>query len=72
MRKLFCLLIPLLFVCFLSAEIVNPDKPKRGVWDFKLEKVWQIERAGEDVFGRPFSVLVSDKGFVYLYDAGNE
>ena len=72
MRKLFCFMTPLLFICFLSPDIVNTDKPKKGIWDFKLEKIWQIERAGEDVFGRPFSLLVSDGGFVYLYDAGND
>lgn len=68
MRKIVWLLVPLIFVFILSADIENPDKPKKGIWDFKLERIWQIERAGEDVFGRPFSLLVSEEGYVYLYD----
>ena len=72
MRKIVFFLISLLTVCFLSADIVNPDKPTKGIWDLKLEKIWQIERAGEDVLGRPFSLRVSGEGYVYLYDAGND
>lgn len=72
MRKIVWLLVPLIFIFILSADIENPDKPKKGIWDFKLERIWQIERAGEDVFGRPFSLLASDEGYVYLYDAGND
>ena len=72
MRKMGCLLIPFLVVIGLSADVENADKPKMGVWDFQLEKVWQIEKAGEDVFGRPFSLVVSDEGYVYIYDAGND
>ena len=72
MQKIVCLLVPLMFVCILSADVVNPDTSKKGVWDFQLEKVWQIEKAGEDVFGRPFSLVVSDDGHVCVYDAGND
>jgi hypothetical protein len=61
-----------MFVCFLSADVENPDKPKKGGWDFQLEEVWQIEKAGEDVFGRPFSLAVSEEELVYIYDAGND
>ncbi len=55
-QKKVCFLILLMFVCFLFADVDNPDKPKKGMWDFQLEVVWQIEKAGEDVFGRPFSL----------------
>ena len=72
MRKIFYLLVPLMIVCILSADLENPDKPQKGVWDFQLEKVWHIEKAGEDVFGRPFSLVVSDDGYVSVYDAGND
>jgi len=72
MRKIGCLLIPFLVVMSLSADVENADKPKKGVWDFQLEEVWQIRKAGEDVFGRPFSLLVSEEEHVYIYDAGND
>jgi hypothetical protein len=71
MKKMGCSLIFLLLVISLSADVENPDKPKKGMWDFQLEEVWAVKKAGEDVFGRPFSLLVSDEGHVYIYDAGN-
>jgi hypothetical protein len=61
-----------MLVFSLWADIENADKPKKGVWDFELEEVWQIEKAGEDVFGRPFSLLVSEDEHVYVFDAGND
>ncbi len=72
MRKIGCLLIPCLIVLGLSPDVENSDKPKKGMWDFDLEEVWQIEKAGEDVFGRPFSLTVSEEERIYIFDAGND
>jgi len=55
----------------LFSEVANKDKPQRGEWDFKLEKVWEIGKAGEDVLGRPQGILVSDDGTLYLSDEAN-
>lgn len=71
MRK-FLLLTTLL--CFLSTSVLssdvkNPDKPLKGQWDFKLKKVWETDRAGDAVFARLASLLVSDHGFIYLRDS---
>jgi hypothetical protein len=52
-------------------EVVNKDKPQRGEWDFKLEKVWEIGSAGDEVLGRPQGMLVSDDGILYLSDQSN-
>ena len=71
MHKMVRSLALLLLVISLSADVENRDKPKNGNWDFQLEEVWTVEKAGEDVFGRPFSLVVSDEGHVYIYDAGN-
>lgn len=71
MRKyLFCLLW---VICGLSllADVTNRDKPLKGEWDFKLEKIWEIDRAGDDVFGQPFSMTVSDDGMLYVFDPKN-
>ncbi len=72
MRKILCFLIPFIVVFILSADVENPDKPRKGLWDFQLERIWQVDRAGEEVFGRPFSLSVSDEERVYIYDAGND
>ncbi len=69
-------LIPLLLIFFpllkISPEIVNRDRPQRGEWDFKLEKVWEIKSAGDKVLGRPQGMLVSEDGTLYLSDQANK
>jgi hypothetical protein len=69
------LLIPILLFLFpmlmVFSEVANKDKPQRGEWDFKLEKVWEIGRAGDHVLGRPQGLLVSDDGTLYLNDEAN-
>jgi hypothetical protein len=65
------LCLPLITI-FSMAETVNPDKPLKGTWDFKPSKVWQIERAGEEVFALPFSLRVSEKDHVYIHDTRAE
>jgi hypothetical protein len=60
-----------MFIPLLLAEIQNPDKPQNGTWDFSPEKVWEVYRAGEDVFGEPDRIRVSDDGMVYISDPEN-
>ncbi|MGB7295753.1 MAG: 6-bladed beta-propeller [Candidatus Aminicenantales bacterium] len=67
--------IPILlmvFPAFLFPDIRNRDKPLKGEWDFRLEKVWQVEKAGEDVFGRPFTLTVAADETIYIFDAKND
>lgn len=52
-------------------DVANKDKPLHGEWDLKLEKVWEIDQAGDEVLGRPQGILVSDDGVLYLGDDGN-
>jgi len=61
----------ILLVVFLSAEVRNADKPERGEWDFELTKEWEIENAGSEVFGKPYRLLASDEGYLYVYDEAN-
>jgi 6-bladed beta-propeller len=69
------LLISIFLVLFLTVDIfpdvVNKDKPQHGEWDLKLEKVWEIDSAGDAVLGRPQGILVSDDGILYLNDEAN-
>jgi len=53
------------------SDVANKDKPLHGEWDFKLEKLWEIDRAGDEVLGRPQGMLVSDDGVLYVSDDGN-
>jgi len=69
------LLIPILLILFpmviIFPDVVNKDKPQHGEWDFKLEKVWEIDSAGDEVLGLPQGMLVSDDGILYLSDQAN-
>ncbi|UCC40148.1 MAG: hypothetical protein JSV96_01435 [Candidatus Aminicenantes bacterium] len=69
-RKLVLIIFLLSF--FFLANIQNPDKPLKGEWDFKLKKIWEIDRAGDDVFGRPFSLMATEDGILYVYDTANK
>lgn len=71
MKKMRLAFILFLSIAFLQAAVVNRDKPRKGEWDFKLEKVWEIDRAGDDVLGRPFTLTATEDGILYVYDPAN-
>lgn len=57
----FLILFILLTILLLLAEIQNPDKPLEGEWNFAPDKVWETYKAGEDDFGEPDRIRVSDE-----------
>ncbi|MCP4220816.1 MAG: hypothetical protein GY765_39680 [bacterium] len=69
MKKIILLTI-ILFVIILCvhAEVVNTDKPLKGQWDFNLKKVWEFDRAGDNVLGGPGPLAVSQKGDIVVRD----
>lgn len=67
---LILLLLLTLFASPSEVKTVNPDKPLKGDWDFKLEKTWTISKAGQDTLAAP-SVVVSDDGNVCVRDWKN-
>ena len=71
MKKMKLSFILFLSIAFLQAAVVNPDRPRKGEWDFKLKKVWEIGRAGDDLLGRPFSLTATEDGILYVYDTAN-
>jgi hypothetical protein len=64
------LLLLTLFASPAEVKTVNPDKPLKGEWNFKLEKTWTIYKAGQDAIAAP-SVVVSDDGTVCIRDWKN-
>ena len=71
MKKTKLVFILLLSIAFFQAAVVNRDKPRKGEWDFKLKKVWETNRAGDDLLGRPFTLTATEDGIVYVYDTAN-
>jgi hypothetical protein len=53
----------------LCADVVtNPDKPLKGEWNFKYEKIWEIESYGDEPLGLVHKFFVHDNGDIYLFD----
>lgn len=77
MKKILIFTILLLLVFSLAVGLVrgivttiNPDKPSKGQWDLSPRKVWQVDRAGEDVFCR-VEIAVAEEGTLYIHDWRN-
>jgi hypothetical protein len=68
MRKILFVIILFLLVFFLYGEVKNTDKPLKGEWDFKPQKVWQISEAAGNVL-TGFLIQVSDDGTCFVSDA---
>ncbi len=68
--------IILIFILFAINSLVfsltlNPDRPKKGHWDLQMKKMWEIETAGNDVFGDIQEIDITPDGKVYILDAKN-
>lgn len=65
-------IIPLFIFCiclFAGGDIIkNKDMPLKGTWDFGLQKVWEVENAGDDVMARVNAVRVDDVGNIYVME----
>jgi hypothetical protein len=71
MKKIILVLFPVLLGAFILVLIATPDRPRKGEWDFKLQKAWEVDKAGDEVLGFPFSLMATDKGNLYVFDAAN-
>jgi hypothetical protein len=74
MKKILIFTILLLLVFSLAVGLVrgteiyvNPDKPLKGQWDLNPRKVWQVDRAGDDVFSQ-LELVVAEDGTLYARD----
>lgn len=58
----------------LHSQIKNDDRPQKGNWDFKLEKIWKVDKAGNDEFGKIAELLVpdNDHGYIYVRDFNHD
>ncbi|HUU06407.1 MAG TPA: hypothetical protein VMZ49_11095 [Patescibacteria group bacterium] len=49
-------------------QSLHDIKPEKGTWNFNQRKVWEIDKAGNEAFGRPGEPRIGNKGFLYLRD----
>jgi hypothetical protein len=52
-------------------QTVNPDKPLKGTWNFKMKKVWEVENAGDNIIAKVQTMRVAPDGRVYVVDQKN-
>lgn len=71
-KKVLCPNLLMVLSVLLFSDIQNRDKPLKGQWDFRLEKVWEVDKAGKDVFGLPFTLTAAEDGRLYIYDLKND
>lgn len=48
--------------------VKNPDQPQKGKWDFKPEKVWDIDAIGDDVLADLRRMKADREGNLYIYE----
>lgn len=58
-------------VAFFLSDVVNPDRPLKGDWNLELKLVWEIDRAGSELFLQPDGLLATDDGSLYVHDGMN-
>lgn len=67
MKKILFFVVWLFFVFPLLSEVVNPDKPLKGVWDLNARKVWEITQLGGNPIVSPI-ITVTDDDTLCVYD----
>lgn len=69
MKKILVMIVLISFwICLNGKTVTNTDKPAKGEWDFKLQKVWSLNEAGDDVLTQIQQIRVDSKGNIYLLD----
>lgn len=52
----------------LFADTIKNEKPIKGEWDFRLEKLWEVENAGEDILVSITTIRVDKDGKIFMFD----
>jgi hypothetical protein len=51
--------------------VSNQDKPLKGKWDFHMEKLWEIQEVGGEIFANIGDMEADDRETVYVVDRKN-
>ncbi len=70
-KKLILLFILMFITAYIYSVVELPDKPSKGIWDFKMKKIWKIENIGNLPIGSIQNVKIGKDGRVYLIDRKN-
>jgi len=68
MKKWWLVLVCGIFCFVVFAEVKNADKPLRGEWNFRPQKIWEIESVNDVPFVRPSELRASQDEMLYFHD----
>jgi len=68
MKKLYPVLVCGLLCFFGFADVKKEDKPLEGVWDFRPQKVWEVDSVDGDIFQRPSELRANQDEMLYFHD----
>lgn len=68
MKKLWLVLVCGFFCFLVFADVKNADKPLKGEWDFRPQKVWEIDNVNDALFERPSELRASQDERLYFHD----
>ncbi len=68
MKKLYWKLACGLLCLAAFADVRNTDKPLKGEWDFRPQKIWEIDQVDGAPFARPSELRASREGMLYFHD----
>jgi hypothetical protein len=67
-KSLIFVLISGFLICFQFPEVINKDKPLNGEWDFHPQLTWEVEEAGQDLFGEIQNLAINSAQKVFVAD----
>ena len=67
-RRLIVCSVFLGFLTIYSSQVTNSNTPRKGRWDFNLQKIWQVDSAGQEVFIRVSDIEVDEWGTLYIFE----
>ena len=69
MKKIVVLIfLLLLFFHIYGNEVINTNQPLMGKWDFKPEKIWETDSAGNDPLIRISTLRIDQNGNLFVFD----
>ncbi|MCK5221574.1 MAG: 6-bladed beta-propeller [Candidatus Aminicenantes bacterium] len=71
MKKITVLLSLLLFAIISYAGVINKNEPANGKWDLNKKLLWEVESAGNEVFGDIQNVVTSKDDRIFVADMKN-
>jgi hypothetical protein len=68
MKKLWLILVCGFFCFIVFADMRNADKPLKGEWDFRPQKVWEVDNVDDAPFERPSELRGTEDELVCFHD----